>query len=164
MKMAGVLAVFILCLSQSVVKSFGNQEFGNLLPSPVPDGVQTGPGEEPIIALKMNGGADMYVSYSRTCFTGAGGYNIIYGDLATIIYAEYDIIGSVCNFDPDASSDQLVAGIPSQNFWFIVVGQSGAAEGSWGSEYIGGAFNERNGTGYSGQCGTLRKDTSATCP
>jgi hypothetical protein len=133
-------------------------------PSPVPDGVQTGPGEDPVFAIKMNGGADMYVSYSRTCFMQSGGYNIIYGDLGTINYGNYDITGSVCNFDPDASSDQVITGVPSGDFWFIVVGQSGTAEGSWGWEYIGGSYNERGGAGWSAQCGVLRKDISGTCP
>jgi hypothetical protein len=134
-------------------------------PSPVPDGDQTGAGEDPLQAEKRNGGADMYVSYSRTCFTGGGWYNIIYGDIAGFAAGGYTVTGSVCNFDPDNSGDQVIAGIPSGNFWFLVVGSNGGtSEGSWGSDYMGGAYHERNGTGSSGQCGATKKDTSAICP
>jgi hypothetical protein len=65
------------------------------------------------------------------------------------------------------SSPYAWNGVPApsagQFIWFVIVGDAGTTESSWGEKYVGGAYSPRSATA-SGQCGNVTIDTSATCP
>ena len=86
----------------------------------------------------------------------AGGYNLLYGDLAAVSGAT--LSGSECSIGTGGS--YLWSGAPAGDLFFLVVGTDGAAvESSWGESYLG----ERNGLDPSGQCGVTLKDVSNVC-
>ena len=89
---------------------------------------------------------------------GGTGYNLIYGDLANVSSVAID--GSVCSIG--ASGNFTWNSTPAGSQFFLVVGTDGAGtESSWGFDSLGG---ERNGLGASGECSTVAKETSGSCP
>ena len=89
---------------------------------------------------------------------GGTDYNLIYGDLANVSSVAID--GSVCSIG--ASGNFTWSAVPTGSQFFLVVGSDGAGtESSWGVDSLGG---ERNGLSASGECATVAKETSGSCP
>ncbi len=86
----------------------------------------------------------------------AGGYNVLYGYLASVSTAT--LSGSACAIG--TSGSYLWSAVPPGNLFFLVVGTDGAGtESSWGESYLG----ERNGLTPSGECAVTMKDVSNVC-
>ncbi len=47
--------------------------------------------------------------------------------------------------------------------WWVIVGDGGTTESSWGEKYVGGTYSQRT-TSPSNQCGNTAIDTTSTCP
>ena len=68
--------------------------------------------------------------------------------------------GSECSIGTGGSFDWNA--VPAGDLFFLVVGHDGAGtESSWG---LDGAFVERNGFTPSGECATVAKDPTGSCP
>jgi hypothetical protein len=122
-------------------------------PPPVPDGSV---GSE-MTASRITGPAyGMHLTWDvATC--AAENYHLLYGTLQTV--ASQAPGGAVCGLGPLGSYDWL--GVPASNLWFLVVGDSAALEGTWGTDGTGA---HRAGTTASGFCGFTTRSNSGTCP
>ena len=68
--------------------------------------------------------------------------------------------GSDCSIGTGGVYDW--AGVPAGDLYFLIVGNDGAgSESSWGRD---GDFAERNGFAPSGECATVAKDPTGSCP
>jgi hypothetical protein len=119
----------------------------------VPDG---GPGTEPVRVRGLDGDA-IEILWDNQC-PASGPTKIVYGPMHLV--SEYRVLNALCDIPADAEG--LVWERPFfGSFWFLVLKDSGlGVESSWGRSSSG----ERNGTVHSGQCGTIQKNTSTTCP
>jgi hypothetical protein len=128
---------------------------GSLGPPPAPDGSG---GTSPLRGANLAAGVGDTLAITWDTACGAAGYNLIYGDLATV--SSYTLSGSAC--DIGSSGSYTWNGVPTGNLFFLVVGTDGAGvESSWGTTSVGG---ERNGGAASGQCATSSKNVTGTCP
>ena len=50
-----------------------------------------------------------------------------------------------------------------QFIWFVIVGDAGTTESSWGQKYVSGTYSERSASA-SNQCGNTVINTTGTCP
>jgi hypothetical protein len=100
-------------------------------------------------------GDSMQIEWDATSCP-AGGYNLLYGDLADVATAS--LSGSACGIGTDGSF--LWGAVPAGDLFFLVVGtDGGAVESSWGESVLG----ERHGLTPSDQCGVTLKDISNVC-
>lgn len=85
-------------------------------------------------------------------------YHILYGPLASL--AGYALGGGVCGLG--TSGSYTWSGVPSDDLWFLVVGNDGdRVEGTWGKDHSG---THVGGTTASGQCGYSTRDNTGACP
>ncbi len=118
--------------------------------APAPDGRE---GTTPMRGVKS--GSDITVTFdSTTC--PAPSYNLYYGPLSSV--SSYAWTGAACGIANGSSWTP-----PSGNTFWIIVGDSGAMESSWGLKRIGGVESQRS-TSASGLCGNSLIDTTSTCP
>ncbi|MEW5763510.1 MAG: hypothetical protein ACOYXN_04005 [Acidobacteriota bacterium] len=118
--------------------------------APAPDGRG---GTSPARGVKS--GSDITVTFdSTTC--PAPSYNLYYGPLSSV--STYGWTGSVCGITSGSSWTP-----PSGNTFWIIVGDSGPMESSWGLKRVGGVESQRS-TSASGLCGNSLIDTTSTCP
>jgi len=125
-------------------------------PKPVPDGRLGGTAMTGArVALD---GSSLSCTYdTSTCVVPD--HTIIYGDLANV--AAVTPAGGVCSIGN--SSPYSWSSVPAGNIWWIIVGDSGTTESSWGQKYVGGSYSERSAAA-SNLCGNTTLNTSGTCP
>ncbi|WP_448510547.1 hypothetical protein [Immundisolibacter sp.] len=122
---------------------------------PVPDGRLGGSGMTASRATVS--GNEVNVTYdASTC--PAPSYNIYYGTLANV--SSYGFSGSVCGI---GSSPYDWTGVPAGDLFWIIVGDGGTQESSWGEKYENGSYSQRSAIA-SGLCGNTSIDTATTCP
>jgi len=85
-------------------------------------------------------------------------YNVLYGNLVdvagSVVSGSECAIGTGGNFSWD--------GVRGGDLFFLVVGTDGSGtESSWGRDSL---LGERNGVTPSGECATVNKDVSGSCP
>ena len=124
---------------------------------PVPDGRLTG------TAMKGTrvtaNGSTISVAYDTNSCTMAD-HSILYGNLANL--SPLTPTGGACSIGN--TSPYSWTSVPTgYNVWWVIVGDGGTAESSWGQKYSGGVYSERS-TVPSNQCGGTTLDTTGTCP
>jgi hypothetical protein len=118
--------------------------------APAPDGRG---GTTPMRGVKS--GSDVTVTFDAvTC--PAPSYNLYYGPLSSA--STYAWTDAVCGIDSGSTWTP-----PSGNTFWIIVGDSGPMESSWGLKRVGGVESQRSTTA-SGLCGNTLIDTTTTCP
>jgi hypothetical protein len=124
-------------------------------PPPVPTGAGS---TTPVTASRATPAGDAIdLGWDTTSCTAAD-YHLIYGDFANV--STYAIVGSECSLGTTGSYSWNA--VPAGDLFFLVIGTDGAGtESSWGMD---SQFGERNGLSPSGQCGTVSKDVSGSCP
>jgi hypothetical protein len=125
-------------------------------PKPVPDGRVSG--------TAMRGskvtvdGANLFITYDTSTCTQVQ-HSILYGLLTAL--NPITPSGGVC--DIGNTSPYAWNGSPSGNIWWVIVGDNGTTESSWGQKYTGGTYSERSSSA-SNQCGNTTLNTTGTCP
>jgi len=122
---------------------------GTLVP-PVPDGAFG----SPLRASRLSATSIGLTWDVASC--SAPGYHVVYGTRAGL--PTYQVAGGVCSLGTGGSFTW--SGVPTGNLWFVVVGDDGAVEGSWGDASAG----PRKGTTASGVCGKTSRVNSGACP
>jgi hypothetical protein len=124
-------------------------------PVPTPTGAGS---TAPVFASRATPAGDVIDVDWDTASCTAVGYNLVYGDLANV--STYALAGSECSLGTAGTYNW--SAVPAGDLFFLVIGTDGAAtESSWGAD---SQFGERNGLTPSGQCGTVSKDISGSCP
>jgi hypothetical protein len=124
-------------------------------PPPAPDGAA---GSTPLRGARLDpAGSSLQVDWDATSCTAVE-YNLLYGGLDDV--ATYALSGSECAIGSGGSFTWN--GVPGGDLWFLVVGTDGSGtESSWGRDSL---LGERNGVTASGECSTVGKSVSGTCP
>jgi hypothetical protein len=124
-------------------------------PAPAPNGSGA---TTPVTASRATVAGDVIDVAWDTASCAAAGYDLIYGNLADV--STWTISGGECSLGTAGS--HTWSGVPAGDLFFLVIGNDGAGtESSWG---IDSQLGERNGLTPSGQCGTVAKEISGTCP
>jgi hypothetical protein len=126
-------------------------------PKPVPDGRLSGTAMKGT-RITTNGGTISVTYDTSTC--SVADHSILYGNLANV--STLTLSGSVCSIG-NASPYSWTTVPTGYNVFWVIVGDGGATESSWGQHYTGGAYGERSTTA-SNQCGNTAIDTNGTCP
>jgi len=125
-------------------------------PKPVPDGRVSG---TPMLGSKATAdGANLTITYDTATCTQAD-HSIIYGLLTGL--NPITPTGGVCSIGN--ASPYAWNGSPAGNIWWVIVGDGGTTESSWGQQMAGGIYSERS-VAASGQCGNTAIDVTGTCP
>jgi len=126
-------------------------------PKPVPDGRLSG------TAMKGTrttaNGSTISVTYDTSTCSMAD-HSLLYGNLANV--STLTLSGSVCSIGNTSPYSWTTVPTGNNVFW-VIVGDGGTTESSWGEKYTGGAYSPRSTTA-SNQCGNTAIDTSGTCP
>lgn len=129
---------------------------GVVPPRPVPDGTLS---TTPMLGTRAtSNGSRIDLTYDASCSTD---HSIIYGNLANV--ASLTPSGGVCGIGTTVPYD-LWTTVPTEyDVWWVIVGDSGSTESSWGLRNVGGIETQRS-TNPSNQCGNTAIDTAGTCP
>lgn len=125
----------------------------------------TGPGETsggplaPLQVVDVNQATgDMKLSYQSGC--GTIDNSVYYGSLTGVSSLQWT--GSVCGI---GTSGQFTGFNPGPgSYFFVVVGNDGTHEGSYGQSYLTGTTTERSHYGGGGGCGKVQMLTAACSP
>jgi len=124
-------------------------------PPPTPSGAGA---TAPVTASRATPAGDVIDVGWDTASCTAVGYNLVYGNLADV--STYALAGSECSLGTAGIYNWNA--VPAGDLFFLVIGNDGAGtESSWG---IDSQLGERNGLTPSGQCGTVAKEISGSCP
>jgi hypothetical protein len=125
-------------------------------PKPVPDGRLSGTAQRG--AKVTADGANLSLTYDTATCTQAD-HSILYGLLTAL--NPITPSGGVCGIGN--ASPYAWNGSPAGNIWWVIVGDGGTTESSWGQKYTGGAYSQRSASA-SNQCGNSALDVTGTCP
>jgi len=128
-------------------------------PKPVPDGRLGGTAMKGT-RVTANGSTITVVYDTATC-SAQTDHSILYGNLASV--ASLIPTGGECSIGNTSPYTNWTTVPTGYNVWWVIVGDGGTTESSWGQKYIGGAYSERSAAA-SGQCGNTAIDTAGTCP
>jgi hypothetical protein len=134
----------------------GSGSCGGAAPKPVPDGRLSGTAMRG--AKVTADGANLSITYDTATCTQAD-HSILYGLLTAL--NPITPSGGVCGIGN--TSPYAWNGSPSGNIWWVIVGDGGSNESSWGQKYVGGVYSQRS-SAASNQCGNIALDATGTCP
>jgi hypothetical protein len=125
-------------------------------PKPVPDGRLSGTSMR---GTKVTAdGANLTITYDTATCTQAD-HSIIFGLLSAL--NPITPSGAVCGIGN--TSPYAWNGSPLVNLWWVIVGDDGTTESSWGQQMSGGVYSQRSAVA-SNQCGNTAVDITGTCP
>jgi hypothetical protein len=125
-------------------------------PKPVPDGRLGGVAQHG--AKVTADGSNLTLTYDTATCTQAD-HSILYGLLTAL--NPITPSGGVCSIGN--TSPYAWNGSPAGNIWWVIVGDGGTMESSWGQRMAGGVYSERSAAA-SNQCGNTTLDVTGTCP
>jgi hypothetical protein len=127
-------------------------------PKPVPDGRLSGTAMR---GTRMTtNGSTIRVTYDTSTCTMAD-HSILYGNFTA--FSTLNPTGGVCSIGNTSPYNGWTTVPTGYDVWWVVVGDGGTVESSWGQKYTGGAYSERRITASS-QCGNTTINTTGTCP
>jgi hypothetical protein len=103
-------------------------------------------------------GANLSLTYDTATCTEAD-HSILYGLLTAL--NPITPSGGVCGIGN--TSPYAWNASPAGNIWWVIVGDAGGTESSWGQKMVGGVYSQRSASA-SNQCGNTTLNTTGTCP
>lgn len=126
-------------------------------PPAVPDGSG---GTTPLTVERLTAdGSQLRLYWDADCLFAPGKAKILYGALGNV--SSYAVDGAVCGITRLMWPKKWTT-VPSGDAWFVMSGDNGFGhEATWGTDSAG---QERNGLVPSGECASVVKDLSGSCP